>query len=217
MFDLKDLKVGDKVKVISEHNGHYVGEQGTITAIEPLIHNLGYIVRVSFGQNHLYSFRTDYPKDVIEKVKEESKRLKVGDKVRCIRCSDSSILGKVGVIIKQDNSSIPNAVKFEGVKEIWWHPNESLMLIEDLSRREKIITYSVGNEVFAKLIYSDKSFTVASAKCNPSDNFDILVGAQIALQRLAKKLGSKLVLPTEALDAIDIEVKIKDKENFEVV
>lgn len=210
MFDVRKFKEGDTVRIVSESADIYVGEIGVISFIS----NDGVMVKIK-GEN--FPMNCKNRKDVIEKVKEESKRFKVGDKVRCIRCSDSSILGKVGVIIKQDNSPVPNAVKYEGVEETWWHPNESLMLIEGLPRREKIIIFTVGNEVFAKLIYSDKSFAVASAKCNPSDTFDILVGAQIALQRLAKKLGSKLVLPTEALDAIDIEVKIKDKENFEVV
>lgn len=212
MFDVKGLKVGDKVKVISEELGRHVGEIGEVKAIVRL--GTRFLVKVAFGKSY-FCYRTDYHNDVIEKV--ESK-FKIGDKVRYIGHALADLEGKQGVIRDNDGSLVPYYVEFEGFG-YWWSNEDSLELIEKdiILKRKKIIIYSVGNEVFAKLIYSDKSCTVASAKCNPSDNFDILVGAQIALQRLAKKLGSKLVLPTKALDAIDIEVKIKDKENFEVV
>ena len=34
----------------------------------------------------------------------------------------------------------------------------------------------------------------AKARCSPNDRFDPLVGAQIAIQRLAKQFGSKMVV-----------------------
>lgn len=209
MFDASKLKEGDRVKVISEQGGNYVGRQGVIRSI---IHVVPYyLVRVAFGRD-LINFRSDYPKDVIEKVE----RLKVGDKVILTGEGFKERKGMQGVVVGDDHEPyLPYRVQLSN-GSVFCDVKGEFSCIKT-PERKKIIIYSVGNEVFAKLVYSDKSFAVASAKCNPSDNFDILVGAQIALQRLAKKLGSKLVLPTEALDAIDIEVKIKDKENFEVV
>ena len=40
----------------------------------------------------------------------------------------------------------------------------------------------------------------AKARCNPDDRFDPLVGAQIAIQRLAKQFGSKLVVNDDMFD-----------------
>lgn len=154
MFNIKDFKEGDKVKIVSEQFDQGIGKVGIITAVVP--HSS--LVQVILGDNRALNMNATFPKDVIKKVSEKP-----------------------------------------------------------IPKREKIIIFTVGNEVFAKLIYSDKSFTVASAKCNPADTFDILVGAQIALQRLTKKLNSKLVLPTEALKTVQVEVKINDTQNFEVV
>lgn len=209
MFDVKGLKVGDKVKIISEGLGRHVGEIGTVENIEAIGNQ--FLVKVNFGTGW-FPYRTDYPGDVIEKVE----RLKVGDKIILTGEGFPTLKGKHGVVIEDDHGDyLPYRVEVDE-SDVFCDVNGPYSCIK-APERKKIIIFTVGNEVFAKLIYSDKSFTAASAKCNPSDNFDILVGAQIALQRLAKKLGSKLVLSTEALDAIDIEVKIKDKENFEVV
>ena len=205
MFDVVKFKVGDTVRIVSESSGIHVGEIGVISFISIN----GAMVKIK-GEE--FPMSCNNQKDVIEKVE----RLKVGDKVILTGEGFKERKGMQGVVVDDDHEpycpyrvQLSNGFVFCDVKG-------EFSCIKTLERK-KIIIFTVGNEVFAKLIYSDKSFTVASAKCNPSDNFDILVGAQIALQRLAKKLGSKLVLPTEALDAIDIEVKIKDKENFEVV
>lgn len=205
MFDIDKFKVGDKVRIVSESSDIYVGEIGVISFIT----DNGAMVKIK-GEEFPMSCKNQ--RDVIEKVE----RLKVGDKVILTGKGFKERKGMQGVVVDDDHEPYcPYKVQLS--KGFVFCDVKGEFSCIKAPERKKIIILAVGNEVCANLIYSDKSFTVASAKCNPSDNFDILVGAQLALQRLAKKLGSKLVLPTEALDAIDIEVKIKDKENFEVV
>lgn len=214
MFDIDKFKVGDKVRIVSERHGARVGKVGMI------FRKGSTWVDVKFSENTDVDWiymSSIVEGDVIEKVREEKQeRLKVGDKVILTGEGFKERKGMQGVVVDDDHEPYcPYRVQLSN-DFVFCDVKGEFSCIKT-PERKKIIIFTVGNEVFAKLIYSDKSFTVASAKCNPADNFDILVGAQIALQRLAKKLGSKLVLSTEALDAIDIEVKIKDKENFEVV
>ena len=58
--------------------------------------------------------------------------------------------------------------------------------------KQKVVIYVEGNCVYAKDMFSG---LVGRAKCSPNDRPDFLVGAQIALQRLARSQGSKVVFP----------------------
>lgn len=68
----------------------------------------------------------------------------------------------------------------------------------------KLIIYVAGNTTHAKLLQGNKLIAEACASCSPADNFDILVGAQIALQRLAGKTGSKQVTSRKVLQNVEI-------------
>lgn len=156
MFDVKGLKVGDKVKIISEGSGCHVGEIGTVENIKAS--GNCFLVKVNFGTGW-FPYRTNCPGDVIEKVE----RLNVGDKIILTGKGFATLRGKHGVVIEDDHSDyLPYRVKVE----------ESYVFC-DVNGPYSYIKFTVGNEVFAKLIYSDKSFTAASARCNPSGNFDI--------------------------------------------
>lgn len=62
------------------------------------------------------------------------------------------------------------------------------------------LTFSVqDNKVVVKLTVDGALHDTAEAKCSPEDDFHLLTGAQIALQRLAEKTGSKIVVPKSAL------------------
>lgn len=213
MFDLKDFNVGDRVILKKSVDcpataiAVYADRAGTITSKG----SGGVIVRMDIDSNSI-PLGIETPIYQFQKLTGSRKdtEFKVGDRVVCD--------GKRGVILADDGSNIPYLVKFDETPQTFWVTGATISRDKgEVTERKKIIIFTVGNEVFAKLIYSDKSFTVASAKCNPADTFDILVGAQIALQRLTKKLNSKLVLPTEALQAVQVEVKINDTQNFEVV
>lgn len=63
---------------------------------------------------------------------------------------------------------------------------------EELEKTEKqkgnIVLFRQGNKVIAKLTYGKSIIHQAEATCNPEDTFDFLLGSQIALQRLIKKI-----------------------------
>ena len=71
----------------------------------------------------------------------------------------------------------------------------------------KLIFYKSDRKVTAKLLVGKKCVAEASATCSPSDIFNILIGAQIALLRLCEKQGVKPVISAEILKNIDITVK----------
>lgn len=69
----------------------------------------------------------------------------------------------------------------------------------------KIIIMANDGTVTAKLVSGKISVAAATAKCSPEDDFNLLVGAQIALQRLAEQQNAKIVVNTKAFGK-DIEL-----------
>ena len=51
-----------------------------------------------------------------------------------------------------------------------------------------IVLFRQGNKVIAKLILDKTILYTAEANCNPEDDFNFLLGSQIALQRLAEQV-----------------------------
>ena len=138
---------------------------------------------------------------------------KVGDRVRCISKHDSDLFNKVGTVKVLDSVSPSVGVEFDD--EIhghacdgsckdghgWWLAPKDLVKI---GSQDKIIIYAQDSTVTAKLISNKACVAQAVAKCSPDDNFDVLVGAQIALQRLVEQQGSKFVLNTKAFKDIEL-------------
>lgn len=79
--------------------------------------------------------------------------------------------------------------------------------------KPKLSIYNNKNIVYVKLVEDGRIKAEACAKCSPDDSFDILIGAQIALQRLVEKVGSKVVVPKE----IQKHIKVSFDENVEAV
>lgn len=125
-------------------------------------------------------------------------KIEIGKKYRVNRVDDHDI--EVGV--KENDIFIPE--QLNSGRDLWigkilgkagnYYMDESQLseIVES-----KIVITIEGNKTIAKL-YNDKKVVATSfAKCSGEEEFDIVIGAQIALQRLAKDIGSKIVYPIE--------------------
>lgn len=142
---------------------------------------------------------------------------KVGDRVRCVESfGNDKIVGKLGTIIAKGIGSASWGVFFDkyinghsldGKCEAgygWWIPEGMLEKVRN-DNDSKIIIMANGSTVTAKLVSGKISVVAATAKCSPEDDFNLLVGAQIALQRLAEQQNAKIVVNTKAFGK-DIEL-----------
>lgn len=141
---------------------------------------------------------------------------KVGDRVRCVRVGrydKQTILNKVGTIkvVDGDNSiGVAFDADIDGHSLAgrcknhhgYWLASNQLEKCTDTS---KVIIYVQGRTTTAKLLCDKECVAQAVAKCSPDDAFDVLVGAQIALQRLAEQQNAKIVVNTKAFGK-DIEL-----------
>ena len=132
------------------------------------------------------------------------KKFKIGERVKCID-EDSTLYGKTGTVVtfKYDFCG----VKWDGVKG--GHSCDGVLkgeysrsglyvhnkyLERDVSK-EKLIIYIQDNKVVCQQILPDgtKGFKTF-ANCAPTDNFNMIVGAQIALMRMAKVNEAPIVM-----------------------
>lgn len=130
---------------------------------------------------------------------------KVGDKVRAIRSDDYRRLeGKIGTVVEVEGFSV--GVDFDsdinghacgGLARFghgWYLPDYWLEYVGRCNEYNKVIITIEDKVTTATLMKGRLVLGTAKARCNPDDRFDPLVGAQIAIQRLAKHFGSKLVV-----------------------
>ena len=144
-------------------------------------------------------------------------KFKVGDRVRCVRVSKydkQELLNEVDTIKVIDGFDNSIGVAFDAdinghsldgrCKNYhgWWLNSNQLEKYKDTS---KVIIYAQGRTVTAKLLCDKECVAQAVAKCSPDDAFDVLVGAQIALQRLVAQQNAKIVVNTKAFGK-DIEL-----------
>ena len=62
-------------------------------------------------------------------------------------------------------------------------------------QKGNIVLFRQGNKVIAKLIRDKTILYTAEANCNPNDDFNFLLGSQIALQRLIEMIrGEDMVI-----------------------
>lgn len=144
-------------------------------------------------------------------------KFKVGDRVRGINAHDGNekIVGELGTIIYIfSNGDV--SVKFDkGINghscngkcehgHGWDCPPDALELVAPAMAGAKIIIFTQGNKVSAKLIKDKETLSIGYAHCSPDDVFNFLTGAQIALARLGQSYNAKPVLLKEALKDIEI-------------
>ena len=130
---------------------------------------------------------------------------RIGDKVRAIHDDKYRKLeGKIGTVVEVEGFSI--GVDFDsdidghacgGLARMghgWYLPDYYLEYVGRCNEYNKVIITIEDKVTTATLMKGRLVLGTAKARCNPDDRFDPLVGAQIAIQRLAKQFGSKLVV-----------------------
>lgn len=161
-------------------------------------------------------------------------KVKLGDRVRMIKKRDNAHVGEEGVVIgilKPDCEhdilvlfDSANRAKHAG----WYEGNSNFKETikpypDDLERTNrcqfvhfddvemikklcKLIITMDGSKVVAKLLDGKRTVATGIAKCSPSDTFNFLVGAQLAMQRcIAKQNTEPLVIDIEAAKALGIK------------
>lgn len=136
---------------------------------------------------------------------------RIGDNVRCIRDDKGRKLeGKIGTVVEVEgfcvgvdfNSDI-NGHTCGGLARMghgWYLFSDYLEYVGRCNEYNKVIITIENKVTTATLMKGRLVLGTAKARCNPNDRFDPLVGAQIAIQRLAKQFGSKLVVNSGMFD-----------------
>lgn len=142
---------------------------------------------------------------------------KIGDRVQCIDIS-APCYGLKGTVVKVESNYC--GVKFEGFKKGhdcwgsltgedshagWFVYKKDLKLFEP--SKEKVIIYVKDNKVHCQYINQDgvKGIHTASS-CSPSDDFDMFIGAQIALLRMVRLAESPIVMDKKTtLGSVQLE------------
>ena len=130
---------------------------------------------------------------------------KVGDRVRAIRGDDyRNLEGKIGTVVEVEGFSV--GIDFDsdikghacgGLARFshgWYLPDYYLEYVGRCNEYNKVIITIEDKTTIATLMKGRLVLGTAKARCSPNDRFDPLVGAQIAIQRLAKQFGSKMVV-----------------------
>lgn len=132
---------------------------------------------------------------------------KIGDKVRCIRndgLNKKLLEGMIGTVVDVDSYSV--GIDFDseieghacaGMARMghgWYLPDNYVEYIGVCKEYNKVLITIEGKTTIATLMKGRLVLGTAKAKCSPDDRFDPLVGAQVAIQRLAKQFDSKLVV-----------------------
>ena len=131
--------------------------------------------------------------------------VKVGDRVRAIHDDrDRRLEGKIGTVV--DVAGFAVGVDFDSeinghtcggfarMGHGWYLPDSYLEYVGRCNEYNKIIITIEDKVTTATLMKGRLVLGTAKARCSPNDRFDPLVGAQIAIQRLAKQFGSKMVV-----------------------
>lgn len=132
---------------------------------------------------------------------------KIGDKVRCIRndgLNKKGLEGLIGTVVDVDSYSV--GIDFDseidghscaGMARMghgWYLPDTYVEYVGRCNEYNKVIITIEDKVTTATLMKGRLVLGTAKARCSPDDRFDPLVGAQIAIQRLARQFGSKLVV-----------------------
>lgn len=137
--------------------------------------------------------------------------VKVGDRVRAIRDDrDRRLEGKIGTVVEVAGFCV--GVDFDseivghtcgGLARMghgWYLPDSYLEYVGRCNEYNKVIITIEDKTTIATLMKGRLVLGMAKTRCSPNDRFDPLVGAQIAIQRLAKQFGSKLVVNSDMFD-----------------
>lgn len=205
-----DYKAGDKVVFVDKkkHEEHpeFYPEVGTVGTVLGRYTNVCTLVKWEEGsttKDDTWNCEFDWiipAKEYFKKEKEKgnmkknSRKFKVGDRVRVIKDCDGAKKGMVGTIAVVDKSTLKTiGVKFDkklyGGHSLagkcehgyghWVYPD----CIELISGNKIVITAD-GATTTARFYDGEKVIKAAKAECSPEDEFDFKTGAKIAFDRL---------------------------------
>jgi len=186
------FEIGDKVVCIKNNNWVPVGTVGIVAEDDSVVPYVDW-------EN---GDRWCLMQDCMELVDGKAKPFKVGDRVYiatdALAKSWELPRGTVGTIVGY--RSYGYTVHFDN----WHHGHDGDMGYEDRSClyvdenklalfkegmvKLNIVLFRQGNKVIAKMIRDKTILYTAEANCNPNDDFNFLLGSQIALQRLAEQV-----------------------------
>lgn len=119
-------------------------------------------------------------------------KYKVGDRVRivakrvgCCWNSDGDMdkwLGKT-MTIRDTSCGCYRMEEDKGCGDWYWWEH----MIEGLAENHKIVITTDGKTTTARLFNGKELIRKAEAKCSPDDEFDFMVGAELAMERLTEK------------------------------
>lgn len=144
-------------------------------------------------------------------------KFKIGDRVQCIT-ENECCSGLKGTVVDVEYNYY--GVKWDGFKRGhnchgilkdkdsaagWYVYGKGLKLLKP--SKEKIILYVEDNKIHCQYINKDGVKGIhTTALCAPSDDFDLLVGAQIALLRMVRLTESPIVMDKRAtLGSVKLE------------
>ena len=133
----------------------------------------------------------------LELVPEKPKyKFNIGDRVRCTKQNAWVPVGSIGTVDEYDDVPF---VKWDNGDHYCLMQDE-LELMSDLKKEKvNIVIYRQENKVIAKMTIGKQVIAVGVAKCSPEDEFNWIIGSQIALQRMMKVAfdKEKAVLPKD--------------------
>lgn len=179
---MEEFKIGDKVERIGEKNTGGVtfhpGEVGVVTKVR----KDGHVdVRID-GKGVCYANNPRYLKLARPGTKNY--------RVRCVGYNRDERYFTVGKVYDVVNGRIKNDNGFEytergGEDAIEWL--SGWYKFERVEGHHKIVITTDGKTTTALLFEGKKMIRKAEAKCSPEDEFDFMVGAELAMERLNPK------------------------------
>ena len=208
------FKKGDKVIISKEYGRPFTKDETGVVVGDPEEHGFdssAVIIKVDnwkdgWGADRsMWAVREDYVRPSIQ----------VGDTVKFVKKSipyvDFPIGTKAKVIMVGSDMAVVQLFNIEhgftyNDKPHCQHaPISDLELVNPAEKlKQNLVVYRKGNKVVAQLHQGKTVIASAEAVCSPNDDFDFLLGSQIALQRLYKKIGK------EGKYALPEDTKMKD-------
>lgn len=140
-------------------------------------------------------------------------KFKYGDRVRCVHDDmNECVVGKIGTVVEVRTGTVGVAfdecIRGHSMSGRcrqgcgWYLANKDVELVRN-HEFKVLITFQDKNTT-AKMLSGKRTIIEATARCSDKDVFDPLVGAQIALQRLAEQRGSKFVVNSKMFNDVEV-------------
>lgn len=183
------FKVGDKVRVRKDLIvGERYGSDGFISDMKKLLGDVVTIKKVVDPDKYrIVEGYYNWTDEMLEPIPSEAHKFKVGDLVRITghKQYHNFHTGEIVRLFGGSPKHSWNAERLDGSLVQYIHECDMEPIVSR-SYSKKIVITSDGVTTLARLYDGKKVVKSAQAKCSPHDEFDLLAGAEIALNRLSK-------------------------------